>query len=218
MGETEVVRRCRACGKPAVLLETAWQHSTYGAQSGYSTDEWRCQDCGAGFVIRPWPRLLGLAIAGVLLIPTCIGIPFLGLAWWRWKQDDWNPPVPGAKPPERRFRSGPKPRVCAQCGWSAPAARITAHTHNGLPTGTEYEHECIKCGATFTIESWWGMCFSAMSGSAILAASVAILLFVESWGWKLGGGLGLGLVAAFLLGQVAWRLVNRMRYPEVPGS
>lgn len=68
--EREEVRRCRACGRASALLETAWAHSTDGFSSGFTTNDWRCQDCGTAFVIRARPHLLGMTIAGVLLLPT----------------------------------------------------------------------------------------------------------------------------------------------------
>ena len=207
------VRRCRACGRASALLETAWEHHTNGSPAGYTTQEWRCQDCGKGFVIRNWMQLLGLTIAGVVLLPTCVGLPFLALAFWRWKQADWNPVVAGASVPSRRFRVGPLPRRCS-CGGSAPVGATTAHVHNGLPTGTEYEHACLSCAARFTVESWWGMGFTTMAGMAAGGAGLALLLFVEGWGWKLGG-LAIGAGGALAIAQSAWRLLNRLRYPSI---
>lgn len=142
-----------------------------------------------------------------------MGLPVLALAFWPWKQADWNPVAPGASVPPRRFRSGPPPRPCS-CGGSAPLVSVVAHTHNGVPTGTDYEHACVSCSSRFTVESWWGMAFSSMAGVVAGCAGLALLVFVEGWGWKLGG---LAIVAggALAMAQSAWRLLNRFRYPSI---
>lgn len=91
---------------------------------------------------------------------------------------------------------------------------VVAHTHNGVPTGTDYEHACVSCSSRFTVESWWGMAFTTMAGMAAGGAGLALLLLVEGWGWKLGG-FAIGAGGALAIAQSAWRLVNRLRYPSI---
>lgn len=210
------VRRCKGCGEVAVLSGIAWQHSHFGMNSGIVTQDYRCQSCGRKFKIRPRPRLLGFAIAGVLLIPTCMGIPMLALTYWMYKQDDWNPVVPGAPPPPRKYRAGPPLRKCGECGGVCTVRKVTQNRVNGLPAGVEVGYACDGCNADFTIESFWGQAMNAMSGMLVAAISAAFLFGADHLGWKYGGSGVAALISLFMFSLVIWRFIARIRNPVLP--
>lgn len=195
----------------------AWQHTTFGASTGDTTRELRCQSCGAWFVIRARSRQIALwIVGGVLTLTTCVGgIPFFVVAWMRGQVEKSLPVLPGAPVPHMRFRGGPPLRSCSKCSGVATAIRVTRSTHNGLPTGTEYEYQCAQCSATFIVESPWGHIFAAFSGLLIAAVAAAFLLTSKSAGWRWGGGGVASAVALLLFGQVASRLLNRFRNPAI---
>jgi hypothetical protein len=217
MEEAQQVRRCRACGATAVLPGTAWRHTHFGVRSEIYTREYRCQECGKGFSIRPRARLIGYLIAGILLLPTCVGVPVLIMAWWMWKQDAWNPVVPGATPVARRFPVGPLPRRCAACSNTAVPTQITRHVHNGVPMGTDVVFTCKGCGATFTIESPWGQLVSVASASLVGGLAAAFFFVAESPGWRFGGAGVCALVAVLMLAQAVKRVLARIRNPPLGG-
>ncbi len=215
MNEAQEVRRCHSCKAAAVLPGTAWKHTHWGVSSNVTTREFRCQACGKGFSIRPRARLVGYLIAGVLLLPTCIGLPVLAMAWWMWKQDAWNPVLPDAAPVQRRFPVGPLPRRCSACSGAAVATRVTRHVHNGVPMGTDTVFTCQGCGQEFTLDSPWGHVVSVASTALIGGVAAAFLLVAESPGWRFGGGGVSALIAAALLVQVVLRLLARVRNPPL---
>lgn len=209
------VRRCKGCGEVAVLSGIAWQHSHFGMNSGIVTQDYRCQSCGRKFKIRPRPRLLGFAIAGVLLIPTCMGIPMLALTYWMYKQDDWNPVVPGAPPPPRKYRAGPPARRCASCRDVALPVKVTQNRVNGIPVGVETTLRCHGCQREFTVESIGGQIMNALSGLTVGAIGVAFIFLAESPYWRWGGSAVCFLAALFMATLIAARLLARLRNPVV---
>lgn len=210
------IRRCRKCGQPTVLPEAVWQHSTWGVTTNSVTREYRCQNCGTFVTLRSKPRLIGAAIAGLILSMSCVGIPILGWAWWAWKQEDWNPMVYDAEPVERRFAVGPPERRCAACKGSARVTRITAHRTNGIPTGTEYVYTCGSCNKSFTIESPWGMIFSSFAGGIFLLIGVVVIATRGAELKSLGLGLACSALSLFMLIQVGMRLTRRFTNPVAP--
>jgi hypothetical protein len=210
------VRRCKGCGQPAVLSGVAWQHSHFGMNTGIVTQDCRCQSCGRKFKIRPRPRVLGYTIAGVLLIPTCVGLPILAMAYWMYKQDDWNPVVPGALPPPRKFRAGAPLRKCGDCGSIAVPRKVTQNRVNGIPAGVEVEYLCQGCNDDFTIESLMGQVMNMMSGGVVAAIGLGFLLGADHLGWKYGGAAVAWLGALFMFGLVLSRLLARIRNPVQP--
>lgn len=210
------VRRCKGCGQVAVLSGIAWQHSHFGMNTGVVTQDYRCQACGRSFKIRPRPRITGFIIAGVLLIPTCVGLPILAMAWWMWKQDDWNPVVPGAAPPPRRFRAGAPLRTCGDCGSIAVPRKVTQNRVNGIPAGVEVNYLCQGCNDDFTIESPMGQVMNAMSGLVMAAIGAAFLFGADHLGWKYGGTAVASLGALFMFGLVLNRFIARIRNPRQP--
>jgi len=209
------VRQCARCGAPAMVTTAAWSHAHFGMNTGAVTRDCRCQACGARVTLRARARLTGFAIAGVLLLPTCIGLPILGVTWWWWQQEARNPVVPDAPQPVRRFRDGPPLRRCGSCRELAAAKTVTRNRTNGLPTGTEYGYVCGGCGARFTVESPWGHAFSAMAGAVVTAIAVAFAVWGEGRGWRFGGAAVFGLAALFVGTQSALRLWRRVRNPVV---
>ena len=207
------IRRCSGCNEAAVLPGAVWQHTTFSAKSGIQTREFRCQACGKSFTIRPRARLIGFIIAGVLLLPTCMGLPILGFSWWWWTQERRIPLVPDAAPVKRRFREGPPQRICGGCGGPAVATNITRHTHNGVPTGTDYVYACRSCNKGFTLESPWGHIFSFMGTSLVAIVAASFLAYGTTAGWKYGGGGVAGVIGTVLLVQNAGRLLARSRNP-----
>src|SRR5262245_23364935 len=109
------VRRCRHCSQPSVVLVSDWKETMWGASTGSSTRDYRCQECGARFTIHPRSKQIALIVVGVVLLPAVVGAAFLALAWHRSRASVLNPIVPGAPRPQMRYRSGPPLRMCAGC-------------------------------------------------------------------------------------------------------
>lgn len=207
------VRLCPKCQHPSVVMVMEWQHTTFGAASNESTKDYRCQSCGAWAVRHARSRLIAFWILGVLLLPTCIGLPFLYLAWRQSTFDQRLPVVPGVPEPRLRFPGGAPRRTCGKCGGIAKTVRITRHTHNGVPTGTDYDYQCGQCALEFSTENFLGHAFSAMGGVLLAGVSVAFFAGAQSPWWRWGGGLGMALFALFLLGQGVVRIINRFKHP-----
>lgn len=211
--ESPEVRRCAKCEQPAVVLVNDWKHSINGLKTSESTRDYRCQECGAWFVRRSRARVLALWIVGVLLSLTPVGIPCLYLAWRHQTFDRRLPVVVGAPMPPMRFPGGPPERTCQKCAAIAMPVRITRHTHNGLPTGTDSQYRCGGCGLEFTITDAWGHIFAGL----MIAALAGVALAFHSWGttpgWKWGGLGGATLGAVGIAIQYGTRLVNRQRNP-----
>ncbi len=210
------VRRCRRCEASAVVLVSDWKHSVFGAATGSSTRDYRCQACGARFTIHPRGKLIGLWIAGVLTLPIFIGVVLLAIAWRRSRADGANPVVPDAPVPQIRYRDGPPLRTCASCGGTAAAAKITRRTHNGVPTGTEYVYECSQCKRGFTIESLWGHTLSLFGSGLLLGGGLFVLATVESPLSRFGWGAALSFFGLVLLAQLVKRLRNRIANTAKP--
>lgn len=197
-----------------MVLVNEWHHSMNGANTNEVTRDYRCQQCGAWQEQGPRSRLIAWWIVGVLLLPTCIGLPFLVLAYRLQTFDKRVPVMPGVPAPRVRFPGGPPKRTCS-CQGVAVARNITRHTHNGVPTGTDYEYECTSCKRTFTTENVLGTATSLFGALVLLGIGVAFLVSASSPGWKWGGGLGLGGLGLFLGVQTGGRVVNRFKYPPV---
>ena len=213
---TPEVRRCAKCGQTSVVKVFEWNHTTYGASTGQSTRDYRCQSCGAKFSIYPKANVIGLFIAGVLTLMACIpGLVILPIAFVRWKRDSWNPLVPGAPLPPMQYRDGPPRRRCGLCQGEAILKRVTRSTHNGIPTGTEYEYACAPCNKAFVIESLWGHLFTSFAAAVCLAIGIAIAAYGDSLWLRLGLG-GLFLAGGVLVVvQTTTRATNRLRYPAL---
>lgn len=209
------VRQCPKCQQPALLLVNEWRHSVNGANTNEVTREYRCQSCGAWQEQGPKSRLIAWWIVGVLLAPTCIGLPFLWLAWRMQTFDKRVPVVPGTPEPRLRYPGGPPKRTCAHCQGVAVARNITRHTHQGVPTGTEYEYECTGCKRTFSTENVLGSLTSGFGALVLLGIGAAFFFSATSAGWKWGGGLGLAGLGVFLGVQTGGRVVNRFKHAPV---
>lgn len=209
------VRRCKKCGEAAVLSGMAWRHTHFGINTGVSTQDYRCQACGTAFKIRPKARILGFWIAGVLLLPTCVGLPVLAMAWWMGKQGDWNPVVAGAPTPPRKYRAGPSARRCASCRDIALPSKVTQNRVNGLPVGVETEYRCHGCQRQFTVESIGGQVMNAFSGLVVGGIGLAFLFGADSPYWRWGGAAVSALGAGFMGLLILSRLVARLRNPAV---
>jgi hypothetical protein len=207
------VRQCPKCQQPTVLMVMEWKHESMGIALNQSTRDYRCQSCGKWFVRRSRNGVISLWIVGVIGMLGCFtGLPFLYLAWLQHTFDQRLPLVPNAPEPRLRFPGGAPKRSCGKCGGIAKAMNITRHTHNGLPTGTDYEYVCGQCGLQFTTENFLGHAFSTASGLLIGGIAAAFFLGAKAPGWRWGGSIVAALLAAFLLGQVATRVVNRFKH------
>ena len=213
MSSTPVeVRQCLKCQQPAVVLVMEWQHTTFGSSTNESTKDYRCQQCGAWAIKRARSRVIAFWVVGVLLLPTCIGLPFLFLAWRQSTFDKRVPIVTGVPEPRIRFPGGAPRRTCGKCGGIAKTVRITRHTHNGLPTGTDYDYQCGQCGLEFSTENFLGHAFSAAGGLVLVGIAAAFFVSAQSPGWKYGGGIVTAVLAVFLLGQGVVRILNRIKH------
>jgi DNA-directed RNA polymerase subunit RPC12/RpoP len=209
------VRQCAKCHEPAVVLVFEWKHTYGGADSRYSTRDYRCQACGAKFSLHPRIGSWTFVALGILMSPAIFPLGFTLFGWMRLRRDGANPVMPNAPRPQLKYRDGPPVRKCVTCGNPVALTRVTRHTSRGIPTGTEYEYACGPCKKEFTIESAWGHTFSLMGGALVVSLGLAFLLTAQSPGWKYGGGGAMTLLAVFLIGQTGVRVSNRFRYPVV---
>lgn len=212
----EEVRQCPSCEHPAVLLVMDWKHSMNGMQTHESTKEYRCQDCGAWQVRQARSRVIAMWILGVIFsIPCFFGLPFLFLAWRQSNFDKRVPIVPGAMVPRLRFPGGPPLRTCGKCSGRAKAMKITRHSHNGMPTGTDYEYVCAGCGLQFTTENFLGHAFSFFGGVVLAGVALGFAFGAKDLLWRLGGTIVVGALATFVLGQSVTRIMNRFKHKEL---
>jgi hypothetical protein len=209
------VRQCPKCEQPAVVMVQEWQHTMFGGATNESTKDYRCQGCGAWYVKRASSRVIAFWIVGVLFsIPCLFGAPLLYLAWRQQTFDKWLPLV-SAPAPRMRFPGGAPLRTCGKCGGRAKAMRITRHTHNGLPTGTDYEYVCGQCGLEFSTENFLGHAFSTMGGLLLGGIAASFYFGSEEPKWRWGGTIVMGLLTVFLLGQSTARMMNRLKHKAV---
>lgn len=196
-----------------MVLVSNWQHTTFGASTGVATRDYRCQSCGAKFTIHPKAHVIGLWIAGVILLPTCIGLPVLWLAWRRGGMEERLPVFPGAPMPQMRYRAGPPLRSCRACQGTASAIGIVRSTHNGIPTGTEYTYRCEACARQFVIESPLGQILSVLGAAMLAGGAAAFFLTAKHPGWKFGGSGVCALLTLVLFGQAVSRFLARFQNP-----
>src|SRR4051812_48867472 len=109
-----------------------------------------------------------------------------------------------------RFRGGPPLRTCARCQGTGTAnvIKVTRHTTNGIPTGTEYDYKCTRCGHEFEIESAGGQIMSLFGSAVIGGIALAFVETAKSPWWSYGGGCVCALASAFLFYQCVLRLTN----------
>lgn len=215
MSATVEVRQCPRCQQPTVSLVMEWKHESLGLLAQSSKD-YRCQSCGAWFIRRSRMGVLLLWIFGVLgMLGCCVGAPFLYLAWRQHTFDRRVPLVPGAPEPRLRFPGGPPKRTCGKCGGIATAVNITRHTHNGVPTGTNYDYQCGQCGLRFSTENFLGHAVSGVSGLVLGGVTAGFIIDGPSPYWRWGGGIVAGLLTVLLLGQNAGRLMNRVKHKPI---
>ena len=210
------VRQCAKCQQPAVVLVMEWQHTTFGAATTESTKDYRCQNCGAWFIKRARSRVIAFWILGVLFLPSCfMGLLFLYLAWRQHTFDQRLPLVPGAPEPRMRFPGGAPKRTCGKCGGIAKAVRITRHTHNGMPTGTDYDYACGQCGLEFTTQNFLGHVFATLGGVTLAGVAAGFFFGAQSVWWKWGGSIVAALLAVFVLGQNGGQVFNRIKHKVI---
>lgn len=197
------VRRCGACGAASMIAVREWDRSTstYGFETSRTAGggglDWVCQGCGAGHTVHDpgvfqvlWLPM-GLMVGGMGVLVGCLGLTSLwaagigggmallggGLIWqvagpfvWRLR----HPVVADAPEPEVKHPQLLLYRRCS-CGKPARCVRATAESTNGIRTGTEYEHACESCGASFVVGSPLHLLVLLATGVAILAASALFL-------------------------------------------
>jgi hypothetical protein len=213
------VRLCPKCGETAVVLVTDWKHTQFGRESGESTKDYRCQGCGKWFIKKPKSREIAYWILGAIFtVPCGFGIPWLYLAWRLRTFDRRVQRVEGAPLPPIRYPGGPPKRRCAKCEGVATAVKITRHTHNGVPTGTDHEYQCEKCGLTFETEDALGHTVGFFASAVVLGISAAFFFGADSAGWKYGGSIVSLLVAGVVIWQGVERLLNRKKHAAIEGN
>ncbi len=207
------VRQCPKCQQAAVVLVMEWEHTSSGININQSTREYRCQNCGAWQVRLPQFRVLAYWIIGAMFSLACFpGLPFLYLAWRQHTFDKRVPIVPGTPAPRLRFPGGAPKRTCGKCGGIAKTIRITRHTHNGVPTGTDYEYQCGQCNLPFATENILGHVVSSFGGLALAGVTFGFYFGATSAGWKWGGTIVAALLTGFIVAQNVIRLRNRARH------
>lgn len=210
-----VVRRCSKCEQAAVVLVHDWKHTVGGSTTSWSTKDYRCQNCGAKYRIRPrMQTILGLCV-GVMAATTIIGIPLFVLYWRRHTVPGRILPVPGAPMPPIRFADGPPRRTCSGCGTAATVYNVTRETHNGIPTGTEYKYRCGGCNREFIVQSVWGIVFGTFMTLLVVAAAWGFFTLAETPGWRWGGAGVCGAIALLLFGHISSQIRTRAKHPIV---
>ncbi len=190
-----------------------WEHSSSGVALNQSTREYRCQNCGAWQVKLPRFRVLAYWILGVLGSFLCVaGLPFLYLGWRQHAFDRRISIVPGVPAPRLRFPGGAPKRTCGKCGGVAKTIQIVRHTHNGVPTGTDYEYQCGQCNFQFFTENVLGHVVSSFGGLVLVGVTFGFYFGATSAWWKWGGTIGAASLTGFIVAQNAIRLWNRSRH------
>lgn len=202
------VRQCSRCVQAAAVCIRSWQHTTWGVSTGSATRDFACQSCGHRFTMVPKATLIGIGIAAALLSVACVPAPFVG-GWFLYRLWPWwrCPVVPGAPYPVVRFRDVEPLRTCAKCQSPAACRHVTRRRTNGIPTGTDYDYGCTRCGATFRMSSPGGIVFSVFG-----AAFLGVLGLVTIMG---GIGIVFLLGAMFFAAMAAWDLAKYVRHPVV---
>ncbi|HET6585529.1 MAG TPA: hypothetical protein VFG69_18850 [Nannocystaceae bacterium] len=213
-----VVRRCSKCEQAAVVLVHDWKHSVGSTTTGWSTKDYRCQSCGKKYRVRPrMQTILGLCV-GVMAATTIIGIPLFVLYWRRHTVPSRILPVPGAPMPPMRFADGPPQRSCGGCAAPASVYNVTRHTHNGVPTGTEYKYRCAACNREFTVQSVWGIVFGTLVTLLAAAAAWGFYALAETPGWRWGGAGVCAAIVLLLFGQIIAQVRTRTGHPVVESA
>lgn len=213
------IRQCNRCNTPAMLLVMNWQHTTWGASTGQSTEEWRCQACGTWAVKRRKTTVWALWICGVLF---CFFPPAAALCLWlAYRQhtfDRRHPLIDGVPPPKMNFPGGPPVRRCAACGKDSVAIRITRHTHNGVPTGTDFDYQCTGCKQEFSTQNALGLSMQALMTLAVLGITAAFFFQGTTPAWKWGGTAVFAGITGLLGFQLVKHVANRFQNPPVVRS
>lgn len=206
-----------------------------------------CQSCGYRFTIQPArARLLGggcfslmfLGFAGMgliggliaglaegnfgglVMVPVglAIGLPLLWWATGPWRAQRRHPVVPGAPVPPTRFSLEEPARRCS-CGRSARCTHVLQWRKAGLNLGREMTYSCGSCSREFTIDSTFGT-ISTLAGSLLVGAFGGGIMTTAP-GQGAGAWACSGIIALVGVGGLAmgiWRLVMRIRHPEIGAS
>ena len=188
------------------MLVHDWQHTgSFDTPTGMSTKDYRCQNCGKRYRVRPrLQTILGLFV-GVMAATTIIGLPLFFVFWRRHTVPGRILPVPGAPMPAMRFPDGPPQRACGGCATAATVKKVTRHIHNGIPTDTEFVYRCGMCNREFTLHSVGGIVFNTLMALIVVAAAWGFVALAESPGWRWGGSGVCAAIALLLFGQsIAW--------------
>jgi hypothetical protein len=213
--EAPQVRWCPKCCQPAVLLVHDWQHTSFGTKTGSSTKDYRCQNCGAKYCVRPrLETTLGLFV-GVMAATTIIGLPIFFIYWRRHRVGSRIPVVPMVAVPPLRYASGPEQRACGACPSPASVVKVTRSTTNGIPDGTEYVYRCDGCRTEFTIQSIWGIAVGFLLTLVMAGVASLFLVFAETPGWRWGGSGVSAAIVLLILGQAIAYIRTRQRHPII---
>ena len=212
---TPQVRFCPKCHHAAVLLVHEWQHTSFGHASGRATKDYRCQNCGKKYCVRPRSETLTGLIVGVMAATTIIGLPFFFFYWRRHRVGSRIPIVPMVAVPPLRYASGPVQRRCAACPSAATLVKVTRSTINGIPDGTEYAFRCTGCSTEFTIQSIWGIAVGFLLTLVMVGVTSLFLGFAETPGWRWGGSGVSAAIVLLILGQSIAYIRTRRRHPVV---
>jgi hypothetical protein len=210
------VRQCPKCHIASVVQVMEWQHVSGSVSLNQQTTEFRCQQCGSWFVRRPTFKIAVFWILGVLFLPMCLlGVPFLVIAWRQHTFEKRLPVVAGAPVPQLRFPGGPPKRTCHSCGAVCVATKITRNTHNGVPTGTDFEYQCTSCKVEFETEDVLGHCGNTFASLMFLGIAALFVFQAQKPGWRWGGSL-VSLGFALLIGfQTGRRILNQFQNPPI---
>ena len=232
LAESLEVRRCAACGEPALTVVRDWQHVFAGIRTPSRTFELACQACGTRVTLEPQTRIRAVRVVAWLLVPAVFPSLIL-FARARRLARAWtdNPVVPGATEPAKISATGdrivvrrdgpadPRDRTC-RCGAPAPCVKILRKRMCGIPIGTCYDHTCTRCGQVFSMYDGAGVAFPVLAGLLLIA--VGVFIVTNPPGSAVGAGhqnqlFGVGLVVlgAMALLLTGVRIRARVNHPPV---
>jgi DNA-directed RNA polymerase subunit RPC12/RpoP len=209
--------RCQTCGaafslQPYLLLRFA-VGSFVGVQLTLTGVIGSVGACVALFTQGPVVALLlAVLAAGTLGLGLLVARFVAGPQVQAWL----NPLVPGAVMPELHLGPPEDRRTCS-CGHPARCMRVTAHTTNGLPTGTDRTYACDACGTQFEVPDGWAVVFR--TGATAFLGTILVVLASLTPLRELTGSditclavLGLGTLGGCFLATLG--LVQLLRHPR----
>ncbi len=210
------LRRCSACGAPALACVRDWQHHVLGVPTASRTQEFACQRCGFRLTLHPRERIKAARLAAWLLLPAIFPSIILFAHARRLERAWTDHPLVGFAPSPPSLGLA---RVCL-CGGRAPCVGLAQRRVQGVPVSTRARHACPRCGTSFEVTDGLGV--ATMAVAALALSAFGLLLVVYPPGSAVGAErsnrlFGVGVLA---LGALTWAVLTsrvraRARHPIV---